>query len=72
MAHDNSSAASATVKLQRPVDPARDHVRGGGVPEVVTVVGYAVGVRGGEGIEDARRPKPSLRRQRPRYRSRQH
>jgi NhaA family Na+:H+ antiporter len=40
MATDESSASSA-VRLQRPIDPARDHVRGGGVPDAVTVVAYA-------------------------------
>src|SRR5215831_17992816 len=41
MATDDSSAVSATFRLQRPVDRGRDHVRGGGVPDVVTVVAYA-------------------------------
>jgi len=41
MATDESSAVSATFRLQRPVDRGRDHVRGGGVPDVVTVVAYA-------------------------------
>jgi NhaA family Na+:H+ antiporter len=35
------SGAGTAVRLQRPVDPARDHVRGGGVPDTVTVVAYA-------------------------------
>jgi NhaA family Na+:H+ antiporter len=39
MATDESSASTA-VRLQRPVDPGRDHVRGGGVADAVTVVGY--------------------------------
>jgi NhaA family Na+:H+ antiporter len=41
MATDDSLAAGAAVRLQRPIDPTRDHVRGGGVPGVVTVVAYA-------------------------------
>ncbi|MEA2700337.1 MAG: Na+:H+ antiporter, NhaA family [Myxococcales bacterium] len=40
MATDESSAGTA-VRLQRPVDPARDHVRGGRAPDVITVVAYA-------------------------------
>jgi NhaA family Na+:H+ antiporter len=35
------SASGTVVRLQRPVDVARDHVRGGGVPDTVTVVAYA-------------------------------
>ena len=38
MANDESRTA---MRLQRPVDPARDHVRGGGVPDPVTVIAYA-------------------------------
>jgi len=38
MSNDDSRTA---VRLQRPVDPARDHVRGGGVPDTVTLVAYA-------------------------------
>src|SRR3954451_12807173 len=41
MASDDSGVKTAAVRLQRPVDPARDHVRGGGVPDTVTVVAYA-------------------------------
>jgi NhaA family Na+:H+ antiporter len=40
-ADDSSTAASAALRLLRPVDPARDHVRGGGVPGAVEVVAYA-------------------------------
>src|SRR5882672_7721601 len=36
-----SSTASAAVRLQRALDPARDHVRGGGPPGAVIVVAYA-------------------------------
>jgi NhaA family Na+:H+ antiporter len=39
MATDDSHAAG--VRLQQPLDPARDHVRGGGVTDTVTVVAYA-------------------------------
>src|SRR5215471_11165654 len=41
MATDESTAEHLALRLQRPVDRARDHVRGGGVPDVVTVVAYA-------------------------------
>src|SRR6185436_15482534 len=41
MAKDSSSEAGAAFRLLRPVEPARDHVRGGGVPETITVVAYA-------------------------------
>lgn len=41
MATDDSTAELAALRLQRPVDPARDHVRGGNVPDTVTVVAYA-------------------------------
>jgi len=34
-------SASAAVRLQHSVDPARHHVRGGGVADPVTVVAYA-------------------------------
>jgi NhaA family Na+:H+ antiporter len=40
MASDESVPV-AGVRLLRPVDPARDHTRGGGVPDAVTVVAYA-------------------------------
>jgi NhaA family Na+:H+ antiporter len=33
--------ASMELRLFRPVDPTRDHVRGGGVPDAVQVVAYA-------------------------------
>jgi NhaA family Na+:H+ antiporter len=33
-------AGPSTFRLQRQVDPARDHVRGGGVPDAITVVSY--------------------------------
>ena len=35
-----ASDGAATFRLQREVDPARDHVRGGGAEDVVTVVSY--------------------------------
>lgn len=35
-----SEAPVSTLRLQRPIDPSRDHVRGGGVPEEVRVVVY--------------------------------
>jgi NhaA family Na+:H+ antiporter len=41
---DESPAKATTataVRLQHPVDRARDHVRGGGVPDTITVVAYA-------------------------------
>jgi NhaA family Na+:H+ antiporter len=41
MATNESPAASVAVRLQHPLDGARDHLRGGGVPDVVTVVAYA-------------------------------
>jgi NhaA family Na+:H+ antiporter len=41
MANDSSSGASATFRLQRAIDPGRDHVRGKGVPDGVSVVVYA-------------------------------
>ena len=42
MATENSSSAgAAAAELQRAVDPSRDHVRGGGVPDTVKVVTYA-------------------------------
>jgi NhaA family Na+:H+ antiporter len=41
MTKDEASAASANFRLDRPIDPSRDHVRGGGVPEVIRVVAYA-------------------------------
>ena len=41
MTSDASSAPAAKDRLLRPVDPARDHVRGGGVPDTVAVVAYA-------------------------------
>jgi NhaA family Na+:H+ antiporter len=42
MASDDTSApAVAAVRLRRPVDPGRDHARGGSVPATVTVVAYA-------------------------------
>lgn len=34
-------SAGATFRLLRPIDPGRDHVRGGGVPDPVSVVAYA-------------------------------
>ena len=42
MAGDHSTATRASsVRLQRPVDPGRDHVRGGGAADTVVVVAYA-------------------------------
>src|SRR6478752_7244601 len=42
MASDDAAATRAVaVRLQRPVDRARDHVRGGGVPDPIVVVAYA-------------------------------
>ena len=42
MASDHSTAThAASVRLQRSVDPERDHVRGGGAAETVEVVAYA-------------------------------
>lgn len=41
MTMEDSSAPLAALRLQRPVDPARDHVRGGNVPDTVVVVAYA-------------------------------
>src|SRR5689334_2467303 len=41
MATDDTTEGLAALQLQRPVDPARDHVRGGNVPDTVTVVAYA-------------------------------
>jgi NhaA family Na+:H+ antiporter len=41
MASDDSQATNAAARLQRPVDLARDHARGGGVDDTVTVVAYA-------------------------------
>jgi Na+:H+ antiporter, NhaA family len=35
-----ASDAPSTFRLQREVDPARDHVRGGGVADTITVVAY--------------------------------
>src|SRR5437763_16164456 len=40
MTSDESQAA-ATTRLLHPVDPARDHMRGGGVPDTVRIVAYA-------------------------------
>jgi len=37
---DSSATGVAEVRLQRPIDPARDHVRGGGGGDAITVVGY--------------------------------
>jgi len=34
-------SAGATFRLLRPIDLGRDHVRGGGVPDPVSVVAYA-------------------------------
>jgi NhaA family Na+:H+ antiporter len=39
MPNDGSEAARA-LRLQRPIDPARDHVRGGGAPDAVSLVAY--------------------------------
>lgn len=36
----SASDEPSAFRLQREVDPARDHVRGGGVADVVTVVAY--------------------------------
>src|SRR5260370_15403620 len=41
MAREDSSGAGATFRLQRPIDPRRDHVRGGGAPDAVSVLAYA-------------------------------
>src|SRR5262245_4483071 len=43
MASDDSSPApaAAAVRLRRPIDGTRDHVRGGGVPGTITVLAYA-------------------------------
>jgi NhaA family Na+:H+ antiporter len=41
MATDDSPKSRAGFRLQRPVDPGRDHVRGGGVPGAVEVAAYA-------------------------------
>jgi NhaA family Na+:H+ antiporter len=42
MASEEGSGSKATaVRLQHPIDPQRDHVRGGGVPDTITVVAYA-------------------------------
>jgi NhaA family Na+:H+ antiporter len=41
MATDDSTVELAALRLRRPIDPARDHVRGGNVPDTVTVVAYA-------------------------------
>src|SRR5436190_17253917 len=41
MAKDGSSEAGAAFRLLRPIDRDRDHVRGGGVPDAVSVVAYA-------------------------------
>src|SRR5262249_53135920 len=41
MADENGVAPGVAVRLQRPADPRRDHVRGGRAPDgVVTVVFY--------------------------------
>jgi NhaA family Na+:H+ antiporter len=42
MASGDSSATAgvAGVRLQRPIDRARDHIRGGGVDDTIAVVGY--------------------------------
>lgn len=37
---DTSATSAIGVRLQRPIDPARDHVRGGGVDDPIEVVGY--------------------------------
>jgi len=37
---DSSATGVAEVRLQRPIDPTRDHVRGGGVDDPIDVVGY--------------------------------
>src|SRR6478609_1098641 len=41
MADDESQTARAPTRLLHAVDPARDHIRGGGVPDTVTIVAYA-------------------------------
>jgi len=42
MATGESSASGAPeVRLRRPIDPARDHIRGGGVSDTIAVVVYA-------------------------------
>src|SRR5262249_19913457 len=41
MAKDEDSVAGANFRLDRPIDPSRDHVRGGGTPDVIRVVAYA-------------------------------
>ena len=40
MAAGDSSVTGAEVRLQHPIDRARDHVRGGGVADPIEVVGY--------------------------------
>jgi len=41
MAKEGSSEAGDTFRLLRPIDPGRDHARGGGVPDPLSVVAYA-------------------------------
>ena len=38
---DSPATGVAEVRLQRPIDPARDHLRGGGAGAPIEVVGYA-------------------------------
>src|SRR5260221_552198 len=40
MAKDGSPGVGDALRLQRPIDPNRDHVRGGGVADTVSVVAY--------------------------------
>ena len=40
MANENAAPAGASMMLQRAIDPARDHVRGGHAPDSVSIVLY--------------------------------